>query len=501
MIAALRARPDLVIVLLAAYFLVNLLVRITLPNSLELDESQQVFFAQYLAAGYGTQPPFYNWTYYLVAKLFGSSVATLAILKDLMLFASYVLYYKAARLWVKEPLWAVIAVLGLLTIPQISFEAQRDLTHTVAVVFATSLFLYGMARTLTRGDLAAYAITGLALGIGLISKYNFALFGLAAIISLLVSPDGRKALFDRRLALTIIVAGIVVTPHAAWLSSHLYLATDHTLEKMTAGASTSKIGQIASGLLSLVLAVIGFSIVTILAYLLGFGRSMFNAARHPEGRSRILATLMLAAIAILILVVMVTDTTNIKDRWLTPFLMVLPLFLALCLEGAGVDPIRPFRRLLILCLAIMIAVPLALNLRITLAATFGHYEKLNVPYGPLARALEQSAMPAPAAILAAETHLAGNLRLQMPTVTLISPAVEGFDPPVVYSTDHPLLIVWRGKGERHPAVPDALTEWLAKRPQFSAAKIEPQWLDLPYHYGKAGEVYGFGYAVVVPLEQ
>ena len=35
--------------LLAAYFLLNIVLRIALPHSLELDEAEQSFFSQYLS--------------------------------------------------------------------------------------------------------------------------------------------------------------------------------------------------------------------------------------------------------------------------------------------------------------------------------------------------------------------------------------------------------------------------------------------------------------------
>ena len=76
MIDRLAARPGSLYLLLAAYFTVNLLLRLAGPASLELDEGQQLYFAQWLAVGYDSQPPFYNWLQYWFVQLFGSSVRT-----------------------------------------------------------------------------------------------------------------------------------------------------------------------------------------------------------------------------------------------------------------------------------------------------------------------------------------------------------------------------------------------------------------------------------------
>ena len=47
--------------LLAGYFILQVIVRIVMPPTLGLDEAEQAFRSQWLAAGYGPQPPFYNW--------------------------------------------------------------------------------------------------------------------------------------------------------------------------------------------------------------------------------------------------------------------------------------------------------------------------------------------------------------------------------------------------------------------------------------------------------
>ncbi|MGO8264153.1 hypothetical protein ACC763_39075, partial [Rhizobium ruizarguesonis] len=49
------------VLLTSTYFLLNIALRIALPHTLDLDEEEQSFYSQYLLAGYGPQPPFYNW--------------------------------------------------------------------------------------------------------------------------------------------------------------------------------------------------------------------------------------------------------------------------------------------------------------------------------------------------------------------------------------------------------------------------------------------------------
>src|SRR3546814_12242187 len=106
----------------------------------------------------------------------------------------------------------MLAPLGLITVPQIGFEAQRDLTHTVAVIFAACFFLYSVVRTVEKPTAFAYLLTGVAVGIGLTAKYNFALLPAAALIALLLDADMRRRIF----AWSILLTAAATTTGRAW---------------------------------------------------------------------------------------------------------------------------------------------------------------------------------------------------------------------------------------------------------------------------------------------
>ncbi|MCM2449849.1 glycosyltransferase family 39 protein [Agrobacterium vitis] len=244
MISTLRQKPASLFLLLGVYFLVQVLVRLALPASLELDEGQQLYYAQWLSIGYDSQPPFYNWIQYGVVELLGPNRLALALLKNLMLFASYALIALAAAQVLKSRDLVIIACLSLLTMPQISFEAQRDLTHTVALIFCTALLLFGVLRTLKSPSIWSYALTGAAIGCGFISKYNFVLLVSAAFLAFLAEPKFRRRVLDWRILLTAGVALAILLPDALWFFQHMQEATRNTLGKMTDDNITSLPQQI-----------------------------------------------------------------------------------------------------------------------------------------------------------------------------------------------------------------------------------------------------------------
>jgi len=66
-----RDRGRALLAALAVYFLLQLLVRVTVAGGVEKDEAEQLLWTQTLAWGYGPQPPLYSWLQWAVFRLTG----------------------------------------------------------------------------------------------------------------------------------------------------------------------------------------------------------------------------------------------------------------------------------------------------------------------------------------------------------------------------------------------------------------------------------------------
>lgn len=483
---------------LALYFSVNAALRLALPASLELDEGQQLFLAQWLAVGYDSQPPFYNWLQYGVVQLVGTNLLSLVLLKNALLFSTYLLVGGAAFLTIRNRALAIIAVLGLLTLPQVVFESQRDLTHSVGVLFAASLFVYALFLALERGTFLAYALTGAAIGIGLLAKYNFALLPAAALLAILFEPAFRARLLNWRMLVTIAVAAAIVTPHARWFLDNIDLATGRTLAKLTTDADVDRVDQILQGLFSLAAALVGFCALTILACWLAFGRRFTQSWQASSPWTRLLGRMFLIVIVTLAGMVVFGGASLIKDRWLTPFLFALPLYLSLKLDALNQTIANAPKRFGVIAVLVMIAVPLALFARVPLAQWTGRYVKINVPYGPAIGKILASGAHRPALVIAEDLQLAGNVRLNAPDVPVVAPGYQGFEKGHAFDAAHPLLLVWRTEGDAAVKVPEPVARLLAAEIEAGAVTPEPGDIAVPYHYGRAGDLHHFGYAWIYP---
>lgn len=489
MLEFVERRPNLVIALIAAYFLLCIALRLTVSNSLEIDEAEQAFVSQFLRLGYGSQPPFYNWLQYGFGAVLGPSLATMTLLKNLLLFFCCLFYGLAAREVLAGRRLAVIAMLGVLTLPPIFLLAQRDLSHTVAALFAVSLFLYGFLRTLARPSLAGYALTGLAVGIGFIAKYNFALVPAAAVLAILPEPNLRARLFDWRILVSFAVAALIALPHGWWILENLGSASNSTLIEMREAHAEGRLAQAFHGMVSLVAATIRGSIVPLVVFGLVFRKNLPAIWSAQSQWTRIVGRMLAICLFAVLLIVLGVGATHIREKWLVLFLVLLPLYLCLKVEAAGVDATFKLRPFLWLVAFIVLTALMVVSTRAIVRPLFGKYSRLSIPYATLAETVVELKGREPILILAKDKLIAGNLRTHLHDATVLAPSDLGVGTP---RASMPLLVVWSDDGKAEPILPEALANAMKAR-GFSTTTATPQVLSLPYLHGKAGDRYNFGF--------
>ncbi len=508
MIERLAARPWLVVAMLGGYYALNILIRtLVLPDSLEQDEAEQVLLSQWFALGYNAQPPFYTWMQRAVFALTGVNIFALALMKNLALFAIMVLAYLSARLLTRDPVAALAGLFGMFTIPQLFYESQRDLTHSVAVSLAAMLLFYAVLRALIRPGLGAYLLAGLAGAIGFLSKYNFALIAFGLATALLADREGRRRLADPRVLAGLALAILLVLPHGLWLLDNLDLATERTFRKIVGGDETGPFSQIAASSGELLFAILGFVGMTLAVFALAclgvVGPRSFFA--HANRFTRLIEHAWLGGLMIPLALIVLVGADTFRDRWFMPLFLMLPVYLALRIDLAtrGQQTVTIVRRLAIVALAVMVAVPAALVGRLVSDPWTADYARINIPFQAFIAAVSESEGQKGRSfsrILVGDTVLGGNIVLFDPDIT-VDPLVPGYRDETddwlnrdLPGPDTPVLLAWRSDGSANPPMPPILLDWLAGHGQ--TARVEQHVLDLPWQYGRDGDLYSFGYAIV-----
>jgi len=299
--------------LFAGYLLLQVVIRLLVGPALELDEAEALWFARDLRPGYNAQPPLYFWLQWGFFQVFGEGIAALALLKAALLWAAMA----ALFLWLagKVPVvQAGVAVLALGLLPQVVWEAQRALTHSVLVFVMAVGFVVAFDRMLRRGGWGDVVTLGVVTGLGVISKYNFALVPAGFLLWATVSREGRRADW-RRIGIAMAIAAVIVAPVAGWALMNREVAAGslHKLGIAEAGFLRAR----AEGVLSLVVGVLGFLGLALVALGgLWIARER-RAAVRPEV-VRYLAGGVAGAGVLLVAGVLIAGVTEVKDRWLLP---------------------------------------------------------------------------------------------------------------------------------------------------------------------------------------
>jgi len=461
-----------ILCLLAAYFLVHIVIRVTVSDSLELDEAEQLVLGQTLSWGYGTKPPLYSWLQIGFFRLFGEHVLALSLLKNLLLFSTYLCTFLAARKITDRTDTALIAALSLLMIPQIVWESQRDLTHSVLATTVAALTLYLFLRLCAERRTFLYLAFGAVVGLGFLAKFNVVILPLALVVAALSLPGLRPAILERRSWLSLAALLLVVSGYLCWFADNrdAALAQTYTFRMQAALPYWQALVKGNASLVKATLAFGGAAFALLMAVFWRPGNSLGDA--HHQPYRQLLGRTILVTLLILELMVVLFRVTHFKDRWLQPLLFYAPAWLIFVL---AVRPAKAaVRNFLTICLAISLVVLLLLPARTILAAQRNTFDALNVPYHRFAEQLKDKGF-AQSLILAADGLVAGNLRLQLPNSTVIA---VGLPQPRLVPHDN-CLLAW--DATQNPEPPPPLLE-LASSLQCSVDLNPPDLLEASYHY-------------------
>ncbi len=405
---------------LVAYFLLQILIRTSQPGALELDEAEQVFDAQQLLFGYGGQPPLYSWLQWAVFQLSGVSLLGLSGLKNALLFLLCVSMYRTAKPFVGD-VGAISVSSALVLFGPIGWESQIDRTHSILVTVLAALSLQAYFALLRRPSWWRRVLLGLCIGLGMQSKYNFAVFGAGLAFASIAVGEHRRVIWSRDMWVTAITAVLCLLPHGIWFVNNIGLATDETLYKMGAVESLadSHVKNVVSGLGRLVIGIVGFMSPFWILFAL-VSRPCWKDVRFQlsSPSARFFLYLFAGALACPIVLAFGGYLGNVKGRWLQPLLFSLPLALFVLFPATATPLV--FRRMICIAGIAAVSVLTALALRPHVLPAMGKDLRIHQPFPELAAEVVQR-FPHARVLVGQNRYTAGNFRFQqvsLPAVLL-----------------------------------------------------------------------------------
>ena len=407
-----------------AYFSLNALIQFGVSKTADLDQAEQLILSQTFQFGYSAQPPLYTYLASVLFSLTGPGLAPLLGLKVLLLSTLIGLLMALGVQFNFTTRQHLVAVAGVVFLPNLIWAAQKDLTHSVLATTVAAATLLQVVRTQRSPMTVNYVFLGLLVGLGLISKYNFVLFLSALILAVLSVPRYRLLLTNWRILVSLFVLCIVSVPHAVWALGHYDIAAS-SAHKLHAGTGSHFAGfaDAAYSAVSFLTPLWFFSIILISTT--SKGRSL-EVARTEDGK--LLINLLVATMFVVLMFVMLTGAQQIRVRWYQPLLFHVPLLVALI---AMPSKARPGYWYLGLGAVFAILISIALPARTMLAEKFNESSRPNMPYPAIIKSISEAAGE-PAFILAETNLLGGNARavfrkakIRVPTYAIESDSITG----------------------------------------------------------------------------
>jgi 4-amino-4-deoxy-L-arabinose transferase-like glycosyltransferase len=463
------------LLLLGCYFTLHIVLRVFLSDSLDYDEAEQAMLGQWLLPGYTEQPPLYTWVQYGLFRLLGENALAVSLLKNSLLFFTYIFVFLSGRTILKDTRLAILATCSLLLIPQIGWESQRDMTHTTLVVCAAAASFWQSLRLVKNQNIINYCIFGLLLSIGILGKANFALFIATLLLTMLTFSEGRKTIFSRGFLMSILLVALCTGPYFLWMFNNQDIVFSVT-HKFKLAIENFQMQGIISLLTKTFLFLTPMWLIFLLIFPIGFVR---NQNPQADFHHKYIKRYLLILFLLLLTVVLVFKVAYVKDRWLQPLLFVVPLFFFSRLDPSLIPPKR-FRIFLSVIAVTAITIYIAFSIRIAGASYIDRFTRLNYPFTAIADDLRQSGFSG-GLIISNNRFLAGNMRIQFPESTALIPGYK-FESRTPPHNAEVAVVLW--EADLFPVMPPGLASFLEKTYHVVPTANSVTYFEHRYKYGR-----------------
>lgn len=300
-----------------------------MKNALELEDAEQAYYSQWWRLGYDDQPPLYTWLQIIFNDIFGLRKLSFSLLRALIFSGILIVLHQFAKEFHKTSK-ATLVVLTLVLIPTFIDFTFRRLSHTALLCLAIIATYWYLHKLFWKKSILNYAVWGLIIGIGLLSKYNYALVLLALALALPFDASLRKVIFNAKIGLTSVIVLLLVTPHFYTLFSQMEMLSElQTSIDIKTAKNTAKTVPVISPLWSFIQTSIKLFLP--LSLLIGISIWMGKIKLQSPVKRSWLFKMLVSQTVVLLIVFMVMDIHKVEARWLLPlflpFLALLPSYL------------------------------------------------------------------------------------------------------------------------------------------------------------------------------
>lgn len=205
------------------------------PVNLSFDEAQYWAWGKELAFGYFSKPPFIAWVIAATTAIGGDGEPWVRLGATLSHFVGALGVFLAGRALASERvgLWAAVVYV---TMPGIALSSMVVTTDAFLLTF-WALALHAVIRAGQGDRLGWWALAGVWIGLGLLSKYAMAFFIASMVLALAWDPQRRPLLRRPGPWLATLIGVALYLPNLWWNWSHGFASYRHTGENANIGAA------------------------------------------------------------------------------------------------------------------------------------------------------------------------------------------------------------------------------------------------------------------------
>lgn len=203
------------LLLFAAVWLPHLAITSLSPPT---DNIEQLNWVHSLEWGYYKHPPLPTWLLWAPVQLFGIGAwTTYAVGAAINLATMGILWRLTAT--IRGAAFATLALLAVLCISYYS-AGLNAYNHNTLLTFFSTISAALCWKAFTSGRLRWWAVLGLALGLGMLTKYQIAVT-IASVLVFWMTQRGWRDVRQRQgLLMAALIALMIFVPHLQWLRSH-----------------------------------------------------------------------------------------------------------------------------------------------------------------------------------------------------------------------------------------------------------------------------------------
>lgn len=272
---------------LGVYFALMALASALLVTSGRSDDAEAFLLSQSLEWGYETKnPPGFYWLAYLVMQITGPELATIFALRMAGIFAMFAGLYAIARRLQPDPLLAVCAGFAMLATIHFHWYLLTYLTNTTLAMALAPYCVLALFRLKSSPSLLSYALFGLVLGAGILTRYNFAVFAAALVLAGLAAPEWRRLLLRPMGLVPLGIVILLAATHLVWVAAQWQQLSGYLDTTIGIGGTSSYLAGLLPGLADLVSAPVEVLVLPLGLLLLACFPRAFRRIRVVDPRRR-----------------------------------------------------------------------------------------------------------------------------------------------------------------------------------------------------------------------